>query len=484
MYPTKKYKKKTRITNKLKTRKIRGGEVIDSGGFGCIFKPALKCKDNENRNDETNNITKLMLSKYAKKEYNDIIKYTKILEKIPNYSNFFLIDGINICHPDDLSSSDLINFNEKCSALKKKDFVEQNINNKSNLNKLMALNIPYGGLDIDKYIKKTKFDPDAMKNLNKSLINLLLKGILPMNSLNIYHCDIKDSNILINDDIEKTNYTNNKNSINSRLIDWGLSTIYKGEKNIPKELIGRPFQYNLPFSNILFTSDFKKILVNFLKENKNPDYSAIRGFTINYVLYWNKERGIGHLKTMNSIIKKFYEKDLNIIEDEYKNDLLEFNYTYHYIFEYITQILFKYIKNGKLDLLDYFNDVFLKNIDVWGFTTSYISFADYLINKKFKSNNDNNTKNEIIEKIKKAFLLVIDSSTEPININKLTSILEELNPLFDKFSKHKEFKKISDERKSNEKTKTNNYLDTNTTISRNSLNKKSSKSSSSRSSTK
>ena len=35
---------------------IKGGNVIASGGFGCVFKPALKCKG-KSRNDKE--ITKL-----------------------------------------------------------------------------------------------------------------------------------------------------------------------------------------------------------------------------------------------------------------------------------------------------------------------------------------------------------------------------------------------------------------------------------------
>ena len=27
------------------TKKRKGGKAIDSGGFGCVFSPALKCKN-------------------------------------------------------------------------------------------------------------------------------------------------------------------------------------------------------------------------------------------------------------------------------------------------------------------------------------------------------------------------------------------------------------------------------------------------------
>jgi hypothetical protein len=45
-----------------------GGKPLASGGFGCVFKPALKCKDKNKERKLTNQVSKLMLKKYAKKE--------------------------------------------------------------------------------------------------------------------------------------------------------------------------------------------------------------------------------------------------------------------------------------------------------------------------------------------------------------------------------------------------------------------------------
>ena len=40
----------------------KGGEVLDSGGYGCVFYPALKCKNKKTRTD---GISKLSLKKYT-----------------------------------------------------------------------------------------------------------------------------------------------------------------------------------------------------------------------------------------------------------------------------------------------------------------------------------------------------------------------------------------------------------------------------------
>ena len=68
-----------------------GGKVLASGGFGCIFSPALKCIDSAQR--KRNTVSKLMISKNATKEYEEISKLNIVLNKIPNYKLYFLIDN-------------------------------------------------------------------------------------------------------------------------------------------------------------------------------------------------------------------------------------------------------------------------------------------------------------------------------------------------------------------------------------------------------
>jgi len=64
---------------------------------------------------------------------------------------------------------------------------------------------------------------------------------------------------------------------------------------------------------------------------------------------------------------------------------------------------------------------------VWGFTTSYFSLIDYIIDK-----NNGEIKSQqlkLINKVKEAYLLLIDSSDKPINIDKLVIILENIDPI-------------------------------------------------------
>jgi len=393
----------------------KGGKVIESGGFGCIFKPSLKCKGKP-RSEGT--VTKLMKKKYAIEEYGDIENYKKMLESIPNYSDYFLIDGFSVCNPEELTATDLENFDKKCSALKKMEINSSNIN--SSLGNILALNMPYGGVDVGYYIDYGKINYNKLIKLNNSLIQLLKNGIIPMNNKNIYHCDIKDSNILVRE---------NNDTLKSRLIDWGLSTRYNNGEKIPDVLSDRPFQFNVPFSIIIFNDDFRKMYAEFLENNPNPNFFSIRSFVINFVIYWINERGPGHLKTFNNIFEMFFEKNLIVVDENFKKELIEFEYTFYIIFEYISKILFKFTVDNKFDETTYFSEVFLKNLDIWGFTVTYLPIVEYL----YDSIDDlQDIEIDIVKNIKNIILFVIDNVTTPINTDVLIEKLTSLNELFSK----------------------------------------------------
>jgi len=408
------------ITRRHKYRKykkshssLKGGKVIGAGGFGCIFNPSLKCKNNER---VKNNISKLMKNKYVHKEYNEVIKFNTLLKNIPNYSHYFLLDGFSICKPSTLTPKDLENFNEKCSSLKKMGIKDDNINNPEILDKLLALNMPYGGVDVGKFIDEYWNNSKKMIALNNSLIKMLEHGIIPMNDAGVFHCDLKSSNILVSEE---------KGTLYTRLIDWGLSTNYSHDGPIPKVITDRPFQFNVPFSNILFTSLFTKMYKSFLVKHSEPDFYSLRTFVINYVLEWVEARGPGHLKSMNSIFKTLFENELISMDETLKGKFIEFDYTFYFIFEYITKILVKFTKNGEFDSKAYLTQVFLKNIDLWGFVVSYIPMVEDIIssNKVLTA-----TQKEILNKVRGLMLILIDANDHPINEKELIKKLKLLNP--------------------------------------------------------
>ena len=74
------YCKKTRKTIKNNSY---AGKAIGAGGYGCIFKPHIECKTNKHQTLHNNKsyVSKLMMTKYVKKEMSLINNVKKMLKK-------------------------------------------------------------------------------------------------------------------------------------------------------------------------------------------------------------------------------------------------------------------------------------------------------------------------------------------------------------------------------------------------------------------
>ena len=68
---TRKYKKGSRLHSVYD-----GGSAFIKGGFGCIFKPALQCKENSIP-VRKNYVSKLIKTKYGKREYTYVYNIKK-----------------------------------------------------------------------------------------------------------------------------------------------------------------------------------------------------------------------------------------------------------------------------------------------------------------------------------------------------------------------------------------------------------------------
>jgi serine/threonine protein kinase len=355
----------------------KGGKVIASGGYGCVFNPALKCEGETKRSKDK--ITKLMTDRYATAEYEEIISIKEKLDKLENYKDYFLLDNVSLCRPDKLTATDLEEFNDKCTTLTKNDITKKNINEK--LDSIMGLNLPNGGIPVDDYIYENG-DYDKLFQIHTALVNLLKNGIIPMNKKDIYHSDIKDSNILI----DKTS-----TNIKARLIDWGLSVDYVpgADVKFPKNWRNRPLQFNVPFSVIIFTDTFYENYSKYLTEGGVVNEASLRPFVINYLNEWIKERGSGHYKFINEIMYLLYSSELTSVSDGSKPNVIETEITMPYIIDYVVDVLLHYTKfkaDGKLNLREYLNEVYIKIVDIWGFISAYYPFLELFSNNYFSLN--------------------------------------------------------------------------------------------------
>ena len=396
----------------------KGGKVIASGGYGCVFNPALKCEGSKKR--ETNKISKLMTERHATQEYEEINSIKEKLDSIPNYEDFFLLYDTTLCRPSKLTASDLAEFNDKCSALPKDNITKTNINSK--LDQVLTLNMPNGGLPIDDFIYENG-SFQRIYEVHTKLVKLLKHGIIPMNKRNIYHCDIKDSNILADDTgIE----------IKTRLIDWGLSLEYipREESMFPKSWRNRPLQFNVPFSVIIFNNSFIEKYEIYLKDGGKVNKSSLKLFVIDYLNFWMTERGAGHYKFINEIMFKLYSNDFSSVSEKSKPTFIETQVTMPTIVDYIVDVLLHYTKfkaNGDLNLREYLNEVFIEIVDIYGFINVYYPLLELLYNNYFSLNSE---KLELYNHLSYIFKMYLYTPThKPYNMNELFNDFKKLGNL-------------------------------------------------------
>ena len=91
-----------------------GGKAIDSGTYGCVFIPSLKCKNKKSR---TNGVSKLMLNKHAINEIESLKQLYQLMNAYPNMNKYMIIPKQELCNPDYLTPKDLIHFNSTCNKL-------------------------------------------------------------------------------------------------------------------------------------------------------------------------------------------------------------------------------------------------------------------------------------------------------------------------------------------------------------------------------
>jgi len=348
----------------------RGGKPIKSGSYGCVFKPVLKCDKNKSAELE-NGISKLMDEDAAQIEFDTIVEVQTHIKSIPNNNDYFLVNDIKMCAPEKLSPADLNEFDTVCNDIVKYTGYDKTIIN-NNLKHFKIINMPYGGIDLNEFWKRMMDVPARDKKkivtlVNTILIRLLENGIIPLNQTGFYHLDVKGGNILVSDDIKY-----------ARLIDWGVSQKLN-ENNIAPSKFIQEFQFNIPFTNILFNLNINKWLQEeFTKMNiTKMNIKSISLFTMKTIVKTimdkaMKDRGEGHYMVILYYISVLYNLDDALGQTDpttFASDL---------ICSFIATALMNYTdSNGVFQLKKYCAEVYLRNVDVWGFIMSYIQIIIY-----------------------------------------------------------------------------------------------------------
>lgn len=389
--------------------KTSGGSAVASGGYGCIFRPMIPCKKSDNTmdihkteviskntTDKKEYVSKLMLNRDANAEISEVMRFYKIIQNIPNNQDYFIFPNV-ACTPGKLTNKDKLNYDKKCTKLARNGITSKNVN--QHLLDLSILQIPDGGIDLHDFIDNNSITKDIFYKINRNLILLLKNAIVRMNNLNLYHLDLKASNVLVD--------VNNNYKV--KLIDWGMSSHIKNKNMIPN--IGhRPFHFNMPYSIILMNTatitHIENVIYNSYSKTELSVSIASELIERYYNRYLSKKLGDGHLE---------YIKHVSTILNINGSD------PYNEIFTYLGKIIVHFRKNDNTFDYTYF-DVFLHNIDVWGFISIYLPFMD--IDEKFEDKQLRKLK-PVVRKLYTEFLYKY--VVEKIPISKLIQFLETLN---------------------------------------------------------
>ena len=272
--------KETYLNNQL------GGEFINRGSFGCVYKPPFKCRENNCEGDKcTHGISKVMLQRAAEDE--KFIYDSLQLDRIDAAQRFF-IGKPHMCTPE-IPETEL----QKCIA------EEYEFDNPEKLPYNKQLIFENGGIDLLALINHGIVirNPTEKKKIGDYILRNLMNiasGITLLNNNNICHNDIKIDNIVTGLDD-----TINIASVNDRfrLIDFGLSVNYSPDLMPNIEIA----EQNIIDAAINSTngSCLDRILVHFILENhkdlRKLDINIIKNDLIERFGYLNHNNEIIHL---------------------------------------------------------------------------------------------------------------------------------------------------------------------------------------------
>ncbi len=249
---------------------------IFQGSYGCIFYPAAKCDDKDSKGDLTD-ISKLINSKYANKQY-----VTKLLDvdnashelKISSMLNKVDKDNVYVrTYKDERCNNILMpeKFLSKCKVYVKTLKKNKELKDDEKT-KLVGVYMSYGGIDLATWMGK--FNPSDFKfpeNIICTMLVHAIEGLVLIHSVGIAHLDIKPDNLLVSTSHQLT-YT-----------DFGLAE-YKDTYSSYFNTVYEPW----PPDFILFDmtgGDVKSVRIEntidkILRDNKS-DYQPLDGLNKN-----------------------------------------------------------------------------------------------------------------------------------------------------------------------------------------------------------
>jgi serine/threonine protein kinase len=334
-------------------------KVIGEGTYGCVHKPALKCKGKRNIR---NKISKTMLTRDA-------------IMEVSEYSIMSNTDKLNLYHLGKpiLCAVDHIQPNidaiQQCSKMQ--NFI--------NINDVSLLIMNDGGNNLTQFSEKMKNEPknsantEIMEHFWLDMHNILM-GLQLLNDNDIVHHDLKPQNIVYNTKTREM-----------KMIDFGLMTKKSHIKSLAETS-------RYPYNFIHWSFPFE-----FIFYNKNR-YERV----VSEPMHWR-------VQFYNGMISKF-QSSSGSNDDQIKNMRTFFNYMSisNYSVEYNKNLIKKYWRDFYTFMLSInkqeynaFIDKSISTIDIYGVG---IALSDVL----------SNTHQHISEELRNRLFGIIYKMTNPI----------------------------------------------------------------------
>ena len=191
------------ISGKPSSRDKDGGKAIGSGGFGCVFRPALRCEGKKSQQPPKGTISKLMSKEDAEEEIQEVKRAYQVVKTIPNFEKYFAVTDYGLCQPAKLRPTDKVHFDTVCEP--SLGFTSRQFDKSRKNHELLSIWSPDLGTDLSNVIEKM-FDravptPQSQKSLHNGLAKLLRhlaqlldKGISKLSEHNFYHSYVKPEN--------------------------------------------------------------------------------------------------------------------------------------------------------------------------------------------------------------------------------------------------------------------------------------------------
>ena len=370
-----------------KSRQSDGGKAIASGGYGCVFRPAIACKGETNPRPDS--ISKLMLKDKAEDEMEEIEEALKLVKGIPNYSKYFALTDYHMCVPGKITKEDEKSFIDQCinplgvtSEYVKKDPSDYRLVVSPDLGKDLSKALK----DMFTRARDDKPGSAGYQHLIRNLINLnntsydfLKNGIAKMAKVGLYHADVKPQNVMTNynRDLAKPSFTEMK------LIDYGLVLPPGADAAYS---VNSFVMFNAPFSMFMFGREVKDDINRLLKNEAHVYEEDKIGQGGNQNRYEGRisagmERIINdhvfsyardHIPYMESIGSRAFGISTSKYRSSFRNVFID----------YCTVVVLDFTdrtdkKRPRFNAVKYWVDVLQYNLDVWGFLTSFLLLASY-----------------------------------------------------------------------------------------------------------